>query len=61
MIAGTPQQPVFCKDCDKLKRDPKPFCVWIGAYLEPSLLDQPVQDCDGYKKLRGKRKVKKCE
>lgn len=49
---------VFCKDCDRLKRDSKPFCDWHGAYLEPSLLEQPCF-CDGYKKVRGKRKVKR--
>lgn len=50
---------VFCKDCSRLESKSKPFCTWHGAYLDPSLLDQPVQDCDGYKKIRGKRKVKR--
>jgi hypothetical protein len=41
---------VYCKNCALLDlKGEKPFCVWLLAFIEPALLDQPWQ-CEGYKK-----------
>jgi hypothetical protein len=33
-----------CKDCKNRKSDR--FCAWLGAFLQPGLIDDP--DCEGY-------------
>jgi len=46
---------VYCKNCVRLdlKSNPKPYCPWVMAYLEPNLLEQSWV-CEGFK-LKQKR------